>query len=148
MSEPTKATVATICVATSAIALLVAGIALAAHVLAPDGAASELIVVAAASAVAVVAGVVGVWLHRVRGIVSVGATVWLSIVGAVLIVGAVGNLSAAAQGGFNNIGASLLLIVGAILLIPSIALGITLAAFSPESSERMRQRRTRTPASR
>ncbi|WP_405372382.1 MULTISPECIES: hypothetical protein [unclassified Microbacterium] len=105
-----------------------AGIALAVYLLVPDEGVSELIVVAAASAAAVVAGLVGAWLHRLTPLVSMLTTAGLLAIGSVLIVGAGGTLQAYAEGGFNNIGAGILLIVGAIMLPPSIALAVLLAA--------------------
>ncbi len=128
MSEHTKATASATCSAASATALLVAGIALAVYLLVPDEGVSELIVVAAASAAAVVAGLVGAWLHRLTPLVSMLTTAGLLAIGSVLIVGAGGTLQAYAEGGFNNIGAGILLIVGAIMLPPSIALAVLLAA--------------------
>lgn len=122
MSGNARATTSVICAAASAIALVVAGVALAVYLFIPNDTYMELIVVGVASAIAVVVGILGVWLHRLNVVVSLVATIGSVVVGSVLLVGVWGTLQAAAEGGFNNIGASLLLIVGAVALIPSIVL--------------------------
>ena len=130
MSTPrSKSALGTGLVVVSSIALLAAGIALAFYVLIPDSTTTELALVVVGGATATVAGIAGVWLDRIRIVVSVIATLAYLVVGVVLTVGGGATLYDAAQGGFANIGAGMLLLAGLVLVAPATALAVTLAFF-------------------
>ena len=82
---------------------------------------------AIATVVAIVVGVAGVWIYRLRVVVSVMATIVLTAVGAALLAGAVLTLQSYLTGGFNNIGTTLLLVVAGFISVPATALTAALA---------------------
>lgn len=119
----------TILVVVSGVGFLVAAGALATYLLTPDTTTTELAIVVVGAATATSAGIAGVWLHRIRVAVSAFATIGYLLAGAVLIAGAAATLHDAAQGGFANIGAAMLLLVGAAIALPTLALSLALAFF-------------------
>ena len=119
----------TILVVVSGLGLLVAAGALAIYLLIPDSTTTELAIVVGGAATATVAGIAGVWLHRIRLVVSLLATLGYLLAGAILTAGAAATLHDAAQGGFANIGAAMLLLVGAVIALPALALTLALAFF-------------------
>jgi len=129
MTNTSRITLATALMVASGLALTIGAAALATYLLTADGTFAELVVVAGAAGTAIVTGIVGVWLHRLRTVVSAFATVGYLVVGATIVLGAVTTLQDAAAGGFANIGAGLLLLVGSVLAVPATALAVTLAAF-------------------
>lgn len=122
-------TLGTILVVVSGLGLLVAAGALAIYLLLPDSTMTELAIVVVSAATATVAGIAGVWLHRIRVFVPVLATLGYLLAGAILTVGAAATLHDAGQGGFANIGAAMLLLVGAVIALPALALTLALAFF-------------------
>ncbi len=130
MATPHRTTsLGTILVVMSGLGLLAACLALASYLLTPDGSTTELTLVVVGGVAAAVTGIAGVWLHRIRVVVSALATIGYVLVGTVLAVGAGATLHDAAQGGFANIGASMLLLVGAVIAVPATALTLALTFF-------------------
>jgi hypothetical protein len=129
--------VASILMMSSCVGLLAAGVALALFVLGAEGGTAALVVVLVGGVVAMLTGITGVWMHRGRVIVPVFATIGYLTVGAILIVSAAGTLQSAAEGGFVNIGASFLLLVGTAIIVPSIALAVMLTVFVARDRRRL-----------
>ncbi|OAH50224.1 hypothetical protein [Microbacterium oleivorans] len=122
-------TLGTILVVVSGVGVLVAAGALATFLVTPDSTTTELAIVVGGAGTATVAGIAGVCLHRIRVVVSLLATLGYLLAGAILTVGAAAILHDAAQGGFANIGAAMLLLVGAVIALPALALTLALAFF-------------------
>ncbi len=138
MTKPHRTTsLGTILVVVSGLGLLVAAGALATYLVTPDSTTTELAIVVGGAGTATVAGIAGVWLHRIRVVVSVLATLGYLLAGAILTVGAAATLHDAAQGGFANIGAAMLLLVGAVIALPALALTLALAFFVVRDGRRV-----------
>lgn len=122
-------TLGTILVVVSGLGVLVAAGALATYFVTPDSTTTELAIVVGGAGTATVAGIAAVWLHRIRVVVSILATLGYLLAGAILTVGAAATLHDAGQAGFANIGAAMLLLVGAVIALPALALTLALAFF-------------------
>lgn len=110
--EQTRLLPATICSWASAVALAVALGALSLHFFASLDTPALLITVATATAIAAITGIACAWLYRLARPVSTLATIGFAITGGMLVTGAVAELLDYAAGGYNNIGATLLLMLG------------------------------------
>ncbi|WP_404444356.1 hypothetical protein LG315_11725 [Microbacterium marinum] len=137
MTRRQTLTIASILLMSSCAGLLAAGVASALYVLGAAGGTAALVVVLVGGVVAMLTGITGVWMHRGRVIVPVFATIGYLTVGVTLTVSAAGTLQSAAEGGFVNIGASFLLLVGTAIIFTSIALAVMLTVFVARDRRRL-----------
>lgn len=137
MKRNSRLIAATICSWTSAVAFALALGALLLYFTAALDTRVLLIAMAATSAVAIITGIASAWFSRLAKPIATLTTIGFAIAGGFLGTGALANLFDYISGGSNNIGATLLLMVGAVVAIPATAGAVMLAVMHPRKRPRV-----------